>query len=204
VINESGHSPKQPGKLRFHPQLPITQPEGQALLDDLVQINNPLLKMRGSFKNYFKRLVEGLMRNERVYDLESSGWLQLCLAELQSAVQTVEPSNPREHQCQLVQEFIDDQLTSSCDAPWSLEEMADRCGMGRTLFAECVKLVSGDTPIRILTRKRVDRARHLLSSTNKSMTDIAFQCGFSSSQHFATTFKAFTHSSPTAYRKHAF
>lgn len=200
LINQSGHSPNKPGKLRFHPQLPITQPEGQALLEDLRQMNHPRLKMRGSFKNYFIRLVDGLRRNDNVYDLETSGWLQLCLAELQTAVQNVEPNNPRERQCQLVQEFIDNQLTSSCEAPWSLEEMAAQCDMGRTLFSDCVKLVSGDTPIRILTRKRVDRARNLLTTTNKSITEIAFRCGFSSSQHFATTFKTFTKSSPSSYR----
>lgn len=200
LIDESGHSPKQPGNLHFHPELPITQPEGQALLDDLRQIDPPLLKMRGAFETYFKRLVKGLMRNERKHDLESSGWLQLCLAELQTSVRTVEASNPREHQCQRVRDFIEGQLTSSCDSPWSLHEMAEHCGMGRTVFTECVKLVSGDTPIRILTRKRVDRARHLLQTTEKSVTDIAFLCGFSSSQHFATTFKSYTKASPTTYR----
>lgn len=49
-------------------------------------------------------------------------------------------------------------------------------------------------------RERVRVAREKLGSTRQSVTDIANELGFSSSQHFATAFKRMTGTSPTSYR----
>jgi AraC-like DNA-binding protein len=46
----------------------------------------------------------------------------------------------------------------------------------------------------------VARAAELLRTTRRSVTDIAFDVGFSSSQYFATVFRRYTTLSPAEYR----
>jgi AraC family transcriptional regulator len=50
---------------------------------------------------------------------------------------------------------------------------------------------------------RVNRAKELLLQTDRSLLDIAMECGFFDQSHFNKTFRAATNLSPGEYRKHA-
>lgn len=52
-----------------------------------------------------------------------------------------------------------------------------------------------------LNRLRIDRARVGLRNTAASITDIALDCGFCSSQHFARVFRQFTGMTALEYRQ---
>lgn len=58
----------------------------------------------------------------------------------------------------------------------------------------------GMTIAQFSRRERVRIARSRLNETEKTVTEIAYELGFSSSQHFATTFKRATGMSPSHYR----
>jgi AraC family L-rhamnose operon regulatory protein RhaS len=73
--------------------------------------------------------------------------------------------------------------------PWSLDEMAARCRLGRTQFAKVLRDQTGESPTRFLNRMRVRRACRLLRETNRSITHIALECGFGTSQYFAQVFR---------------
>lgn len=51
-----------------------------------------------------------------------------------------------------------------------------------------------------LFRLRTERAKTLLRETGIKVIDIAFECGFSSSQYFANTFRHATGMTPSEYR----
>lgn len=57
------------------------------------------------------------------------------------------------------------------------------------------------SPKRYQQQARVEEARRLLRFTRRSVTEIAYELGFSSSQHFATQFRSVTGVSPLAYRR---
>ena len=85
--------------------------------------------------------------------------------------------------------------------PWTVETMAEQCGMGVTSFIKNCKEITNLTPGKYLNRLRVEAAAGLLlSQPEKSITDIAFDCGFTSSQYFATSFKNHFGGSPLQYR----
>jgi AraC-like DNA-binding protein len=52
-----------------------------------------------------------------------------------------------------------------------------------------------------LTRLRIDRARHLLRHSERSITDIALACGFCDQSHFSKAFRRSAGLSPGQYRK---
>ena len=84
---------------------------------------------------------------------------------------------------------------------WTLAIMSKYIGLQRTQLGALFRHQTGDTPIRYLNRIRVRHARELLQSTKKSITDIALECGFSSSQYFASVFKQLTGVPAHSYRQ---
>lgn len=96
---------------------------------------------------------------------------------------------------------LEQSLRKDLSHQWSVEEMAAITGMGATLFNEKVKSYTGFTPIGYLINIRVSEAIKLLKQPNISITDIALDTGFYSSQHFSTTFKKLTGYTPGEFRK---
>lgn len=68
-------------------------------------------------------------------------------------------------------------------------------------FIRTFRVTFGETPHRYLQRRRVERAMFLLRATERSVTDICFDVGFSSLGTFSRTFHDIVGESPTAFRK---
>ena len=84
---------------------------------------------------------------------------------------------------------------------WDLNSMAEQCGLSRSQFAGYCKQITNMTPVEYLTHCRLDMASILLADQPEmSITDIAFACGFNSSQYFATVFQARKGCSPSEFR----
>jgi AraC-like DNA-binding protein len=96
---------------------------------------------------------------------------------------------------------LEQTLRQNLSHQWSVEEMAAVVGMGNTLFNEKVKSYSGFSPINYLINIRISEAIKLLKKKDISLTDIALDTGFYSSQHFSTTFKKLTGYTPSEFRK---
>ena len=71
----------------------------------------------------------------------------------------------------------------------TLQQLADHCCVSLFHFSRLFKTVMNQSPHQYLTGLRLSHARLLLQSTNNSVTDIAFQCGFNSLEHFNAIFK---------------
>ncbi len=94
-----------------------------------------------------------------------------------------------------------EELPRRLDEPWTLESMAEQCGLGRSAFALCCKQITNVSPIDFLTRCRVEAAAKILKeSPGTSITNVAFACGFQSSQYFSTVFKARLGCTPREWR----
>jgi len=96
---------------------------------------------------------------------------------------------------------LEQTLRQNLSHQWTVEEMAAVVGMGTTLFNEKVKTYSGFSPINYLINIRISEAIKLLKKKDISLTDIALDIGFYSSQHFSTTFKKLTGYTPSEFRK---
>jgi AraC-like DNA-binding protein len=95
---------------------------------------------------------------------------------------------------------LEEVLRQNLAHQWTVEEMAALVGMGTTLFTERVKTYSGFSPINYLINIRISEAIRLLKKPNITVTDIALDTGFYSSQHFSTTFKKLTGYRPSEFR----
>jgi AraC family L-rhamnose operon regulatory protein RhaS len=99
-----------------------------------------------------------------------------------------------------LQQFLAE-LGNALGEPWTLEMMAASCHLGVTQFVHHFRQATNLTPACFLAKARVNRASQLLiSDPQLPITDIAFDCGFSSSQYFTNVFTRQMGCSPRAFR----
>ena len=67
-------------------------------------------------------------------------------------------------------------------------------------FIRSFRATFGETPHRYLQRRRVERAMFLLVQTDRSVTEICLDVGFTSLGTFSSTFHTIVGETPTAYR----
>jgi AraC-like DNA-binding protein len=75
------------------------------------------------------------------------------------------------------------------EQPWRLVELGRAAGLSPSHLATLYTDEVGLPPRQHLLRLRVERAKHQLATSDATITGIAFALGFSSSQHFAKTFR---------------
>jgi len=84
--------------------------------------------------------------------------------------------------------------------PLDIPHLARIAQVSEAHFNRTFRATFGETPHRYLQRRRVERAMFFLRSTDRSVTDVCFDVGFSSLGTFSRTFHAIVHESPTAVR----
>lgn len=102
-------------------------------------------------------------------------------------------------QRQLLQvlDYIDAHLGSEM----TLADLAELVGMSQFHFGRLFKQSLGLSPYQYLLQQRVERAKQLLKHTaDKSIVEIALECGFNSHSHFGRKFRQLTGITPKAYR----
>jgi AraC-like DNA-binding protein len=67
-------------------------------------------------------------------------------------------------------------------------------------FSRSFRAVFGETPHRYLQRRRVERSMFLLRETDRSVTDICLDVGFTSLGTFSRTFREIVGETPSGYR----
>jgi len=75
------------------------------------------------------------------------------------------------------------------DSNTSVEELAAKMGLSRVQLYRKVKALTGNTPVDLLRKARLTRARELLTSTELTVSEIAYQVGFASPSYFTKCYK---------------
>jgi AraC-like DNA-binding protein len=83
----------------------------------------------------------------------------------------------------------------------TLEDCAREAGLSPWHLLRAFRAAFGETPKEFHTRLRLEQAKHLLTVTNRSVTDVCLDVGFSSLGTFSTLFKQHVGCSPKAFRR---
>ena len=75
------------------------------------------------------------------------------------------------------------------DADFNVERMGEEMGMSRVQLYRKLKSLTGATPVELLRKARLSRGKQLLESTDRSISEIAYEVGFTSPSYFAKCFK---------------
>ena len=94
-----------------------------------------------------------------------------------------------------------DYIETHYEKALSLDELAGVAGFSKYHFHRIFRAIVGEPLNQFIIRIRVEKAAAmLLNNPKKSVTEIAFDCGFSGSAPFARSFRSFFGMSATEYR----
>ena len=93
-----------------------------------------------------------------------------------------------------------DRLDRSYAEPLDLRTVAAEVAVSPHHFIRCFAATYGETPMRYLTRRRIERAQDLLRAANLTVTEICMLVGYTSLGSFSHRFRQLTGESPAQYR----
>lgn len=94
-------------------------------------------------------------------------------------------------------------INSNLSRKLTLDEIAEQACFSPFHFHRIFSSIVGETPGEYVVRLRLEKSANLLELTNSSVTEIALQCGFTSSSVFARSFKDYFGISATQWRKNS-
>ncbi|WP_458458123.1 response regulator transcription factor [Pseudobutyrivibrio sp.] len=83
----------------------------------------------------------------------------------------------------------------------TLDDVSRVVNISSYYFSKVFKEETGENFIDYLTKLRIEAAKNLLKTTNKSMKEIALEVGYSDPNYFSRNFKKYTGKTPTDYAK---
>ena len=141
-----------------------------------------------------------LRRDAEAPDLEEIAWKMIDgAARLQEGL-AQRHSNSDPAACARVTRVLR-VIEAEPDAPHTLPDLAAQARLSPWHFLRCFQDLTGTTPRQYLLRTRLRRAAtHLCQETNRTILDIAFECGFGDVSNFNRAFRAEFGRSPRAFR----
>ena len=86
------------------------------------------------------------------------------------------------------------------DEPLTPSQLAERAGVSASRFARVIRRVYGLTPSQVIAKTRLAAASRLLRETDRSVAEVALECGFTDHSAFSRAFRAAIGVTPTAFR----
>ena len=93
-----------------------------------------------------------------------------------------------------------DMMDRAYAEPLDVRAVAAAAHVSPAHFSRTFRAVFGETPHRYLQRRRVERSMFLLRETDRSVTEVCLDVGFTSLGTFSRTFRAIVGEPPSAYR----
>lgn len=195
----------KPGQLR-HTRLPfkcyfihMIVREGE-LCDRLMELPTFIrISERQRYEDIFKKLCvhydtaldrEQLILQSRVLEL-------IYLLSDYSSNPTLFTGSSNKEMIERVVKYIKNNLS----ADLTLSSMAEYASFSPIHFHNCFKRSTGKTLREYVEEKRLKSAVNLLISTDKTLSEIAYECGFSSQSYFSSVFKRKMGMTPREYVK---
>lgn len=110
---------------------------------------------------------------------------------------SIAPTKKVTKECRFIEQYINEHFSEEI----TLHTLSELTFLNKYYLVHAFKEYKGTSPINYLTERRILEAKHLLETTNHSISKIATFCGFSSQSYFSQVFKRETGGSPIQYRK---
>lgn len=98
---------------------------------------------------------------------------------------------------------VSEYVCKNYSQPITLSDIANEMHLAPAYFSSLFSKTAGCTFVHYLNAFRLNYSRQLLITTDKSITQICFECGFSSLSHFLREFKTHYRVTPTEYKRNA-
>ncbi|WP_211749351.1 helix-turn-helix transcriptional regulator [Paenibacillus sp. Marseille-Q4541] len=146
---------------------------------------------------YFKRLKELLQQQgTELLEFQIRHYvLELLLHILHHPQHVIQSPNMHNYT-----ELLKERLQQNPIERYSIGQLAKEMGLSESHFYRVFRETNGQSPTSYMERVRMDYACQILKESKMSITDIAMELGFKTSQHFSTVFKKVIGVTPKAWR----
>ena len=93
-------------------------------------------------------------------------------------------------------QIVEESIT---DSELSVDAIGLELGMSRVQLYRKIKSLTNYAPNELVRNIRLKKAEHLIISSNKNISEIAYETGFSSPSYFSKCFKEYFNESPTDF-----
>ncbi len=132
--------------------------------------------------------------HDDTFILSAAGIIKMCAAFISQEEMV---SISRDEAARLAEEFINANYMKRVQ----LSDMCAALGIGKTALCKAVRAAYGVTAGELLTRRRMSEGERLLRETNKTVSQIAEECGIGDYNYFTKLFRKHYGLSPTHYRR---
>ena len=185
--------------------IPIILLSAKSSLDDRISglehgIDDYITKPFSS--TYLKiRIKYLLQQRKQLQELYLKQWSK-TLKKTPVPIADIEPTPPQitsfdEEFMKRVMEIMNNQMDNS---DFIIDEFAKKLGMGRTVFYQKLKSLTGLSPIDFVREMRIKRAKQLAESGEYNVSTIAYMTGFNDPKYFSKCFKKRYGVAPKNYR----
>lgn len=154
--------------------------------------NSKMLRMR------CENLIENRKRIKNVLDTTGS------IISDASAARTVNEENPATTPLDIDNEFYArfiQLINREMGNPeLNIDAIATKMNLGRSQFYRKIKALTNYSPVELLRKIRLTKAREMLSTTDKPISEIAYEVGFSAPAYFTRVFRELFGESPSDLR----
>jgi transcriptional regulator GlxA family with amidase domain len=92
-------------------------------------------------------------------------------------------------------------VETNLDKPIRSSDLAVAVRLTPCHFSRVFRTSFGESPLRYVTKRRLERAKQLMLSTDSPLCQIALDCGFSDQAHFSRLFRRMAGDTPRAWRR---
>ena len=178
-------------------ELSVTLPE-IGPLGHLDSRQHTAFQLRGDLLKNVRHEMQEIIKTDSLGQL--SGVIRilghLALSDEMNPTGINRPLKKRDKKIQQIEIYVS--LHYNHDIP--IDEIASLVHMNRSSFCVFFKRMKGISFTNYLNTYRMDIACRLLSTTDKSVSEIAYGVGFNNLSHFCRTFLKYKEVSPTKYR----
>lgn len=165
---------------------------------------SPYLSVSGSSYTMFGELFNKIYLEHRA---QEKGYIEIIRAYLVELIITIfriveaSANNAGASQKKHLISYVNDYINKNYSRHISIQELADKVYMNRDYLGRIFRESTGVTISTMIQKVRIERTCCLLSTTDRTVTDIAAACGFDDMKFFYKTFKKFMGILPGEYRK---
>lgn len=180
----------------FRPYLSLSDlPEPNKEMVEMFDIDEQIRSCYSSFLPYFgnsKRLPESVLENkfkELLFNIFSNPENKHILAYILRIVDRYQTP---------IWEVMEENYMYDL----KIQDFANLANRSLSTFKRDFKKHYNTTPGKWLTNRRLQRAKAFLETTDKSISQVVYECGFENASHFSRIFKNKFNISPSTFQKH--
>ncbi len=152
--------------------------------------NSKMLSMR------CENLIENRKRIKNLLGATQEVKASAPKAEERPAAPDVQPDIDNEFYAKFV-ELVNKEMGNP---DLNIDTLAAKMGIGRSQFYRKIKALTNYSPVELLRKMRLTKARELLATTDRSISEIAYGVGFSAPAYFTRVFREMFDESPSEMR----